>query len=144
MKPIAAIVQRPGPDLKALSGITHQTLGKSLLAELDGSPIKRTDAGKWLYCTTNEHLSYSVLVTASDRDMVDILAICGMPAMVHETQARGIVQCIITGTLEQWKTAIQYGKTNIDLIASLFSSIQDLLSAEGVWQANAPRLLEYK
>jgi hypothetical protein len=79
------------------------------------------------------HVSFSVLITADERDMQDILEYCsGMPFVITDTVARSVQVSVVTGTLAQWRSAVISGcqptveptvRMLFNRIVSLFESV---------------------
>jgi hypothetical protein len=46
------------------------------------------------------------IVAADERDFAEILEACSMPSILAETIERDILTAFISGTLDQWKTAV--------------------------------------
>lgn len=125
MTPSAVLIQQPAIDLTTLLGLTHKLLGYSLSAKVDQSRLDPCDAERFISClaalrdpdapagiTPNllTHVTYSALIAAEDRDLIDILeAGAGMPFVTAETIQRGIMVAVITGTLAQWRDAVKTG-----------------------------------
>ena len=125
MQPDAVLIQRPAVDFTTFLGLSHQMLGYSPARAADACPRELTDAERFLSClaalrdpgapvglTPNllAHVSFSVLVAADERDLLDILeAASGMSFVATETLARGVQASVITGTLGQWRDAVRSG-----------------------------------
>jgi hypothetical protein len=123
--PDALLIQTPAIDFGTFLGVGQQALGYSPAAAADASPLERSDAERFLTCLAAlrdrqasanlsphllAHVSFSVLVAADDRDMLDILQIsAGMPFVVTDTLVRGVQLSVITGTLAQWQNAVKSG-----------------------------------
>ena len=88
MQPDAVLIQEPAVDFTTFLGLSHQMLGYSPARAADASPRELTDAERFLSClaalrdpeapaglTANllAHVSFSVLVAADERDLLDIL-----------------------------------------------------------------------
>lgn len=85
------------------------------------------------------HVSFSVLTIANDVDMIDILEACsGMAFTYTETQVRGGLLAVITGTMQQWRDAIVTGSQHSQLaIRAGFDQLHDLFVQVGlgsVWK----------
>jgi len=118
----AVLITGPATDFSTLLSLTHHALGYNLASAADASPRKMTDAEKFLSClaafkeeaaeiTPNlfSHVSFSVLVIASQRDLLDILERAGMPFVSAETTVAEINVAVLTGTLAQWRDAVASG-----------------------------------
>ena len=84
------------------------------------------------------HVTFSVFIGADAEDMVDILERCpGMPAVVAETTIRGVQAAVITGTLAQWREAVNAGSSPkvAATVRHGFNRIHDQFCAQGlnVW-----------
>ena len=95
------------------------------------------------------------IIAADERDMAEILAVCGLPCVMVETVERGICTAFIAGTLSQWKTATLRGcvksvsretRHTYNLIYSEFNKIglAPLFEARKVERPDHTFLLEYK
>jgi hypothetical protein len=102
------------------------------------------------------HVSFSALVIADERDLLDILERCAaMPFVAAETTVRGVTAAVITGTLSQWRDAVAAGSVREaePPVRAGFNKVYGLFCREGlnVWGAYRTReapdhtlLLEYK
>lgn len=124
MTPSAVLIQQPAIDFTTLLGLSHKMLGYNLAGRADQSHI-RSDSEKFISClaalrdpnapagvTPNllTHVSFSALIAADERDLIDILeAAAGMPFVSAETTMRGVMVAIITGTMAQWRDAVKSG-----------------------------------
>jgi len=108
------------PDFSQLLAIAQQALGYSLAAAIDASPVQRTELERFVSCLAAmhdeppglkllSHATVSVLVAAEEGEMLSLLEQCELPFVVADTTKRGIQLAVITGTLEQWKAAIDRG-----------------------------------
>lgn len=125
MKSLAILVQQPAIDFTKFLSVSHEMFGYSPSAAADASHKQLSDSERFLSCLAAmqdknapvalpphllAHVSFSVLVAISDRDMIDILQYCStMPFTVADTIVRGIQAAVITGTLSQWKIAVLSG-----------------------------------
>lgn len=85
------------------------------------------------------HVSFSVLIAAEERDLMDIIqAASSMPLVVTETRARGIMAAVVTGTLAQWRDAVVAGATQDaeHNVRACFCQIKNLFESVGlsVWR----------
>ena len=116
------LIIAPAIDCATLLSLAHETLGYDIASAADASPRKLSDAEKFLVClaalkdesaeiTTNllSHVSFSVLVIASERDLLDILERAGMSFVRAETTAPDVNVTVLTGTLAQWRNAVAAG-----------------------------------
>ena len=116
------LIIAPAIDFTTLLGLAHDALGYDIASVADASPRELSDAEKFLVClaalkdesaeiTFNllSHISFSVLVIAEERDLLDILERTGMPFVRAETKARDMNVAVLTGTLAQWKNAVASG-----------------------------------
>jgi len=89
------------------------------------------------------HVSFSVLVAADERDMLEILQLANIPFVTAETLARGVLAAVITGTLGQWRDAVKSGSspTAEPAVRYCFNKIYGLFNAAGlnVWGDFRPR-----
>jgi len=121
----AVLIQRPSIDFTQFLGSSHEMFGKTLSAKVDASHRKLSDTERFLSCLATiqdddapvslpphllTHVSFSVLVAISEREMLDVLSCCaGMPFVVEDTVARGIQAAVITGSLADWRVAVLSG-----------------------------------
>jgi hypothetical protein len=142
MSTSAVLVQSPSVDFATLLGLCQQALGRSLCEKIDASPIKRSDTERYLASLAEMghgnvllHASYSVLIAADEREMLDILAVCGMPFVVSDTLMRGVQVAVVTGTLQQWRDAVKAGSTAAHGrgVREFFNHVMGFFDAS-VWQ----------
>jgi len=118
----AVLITGPAIDFATLLSLTHHALGYNIASAADASHRKMVDAEKFLSClaafkeelaeiTPNllSHVSFSVLVIASERDLLDILERAGMSFVRAETTAPDVNVTVLTGTLAQWRNAVAAG-----------------------------------
>ena len=119
MIPNALLIQTPSIDFDTFLGLSQQALGYSPSEEVDASPLEHSETERFVRCLASlrkqevtpnlmAHVSFSILVAADDRDMVDILSF-GMPYVLTNTVVRGTQLAVITGTLAQWRDAVVCG-----------------------------------
>jgi hypothetical protein len=123
----ALLINGPAIDFNTFLNVANKAIGYSPASKADASARKFSDAEKFLSClaslrdqsapagvTTNllSHLSYSVLVIADERDLIDVLeAAAGIPFVQAETTLRGVNIAVMHGTLAQWRDAVASGAT---------------------------------
>src|SRR3972149_6136218 len=150
----AVLITKPAIDFESLWRLTYEALGYNIAGAADASGRKMVDAEKFLMClaalkdesaeiiTANLlcHVSFSVLVIADKRDLLDILEMTsGMSFVCAETTAPDVDIVVLTGTLSQWKIAVASG-TNEDApptVRACYSKILFLFDRAGltsVWQ----------
>jgi hypothetical protein len=120
----AVLITQPAIDFNTFLGLTREMLGYSPASSVDACRLPLSDTERYLACLAGfkeegapvglsphllTHAAFSVLAVATERDLLDILEICGMPFVVNDTVARGIQAAIVTGTLAQWRTAVISG-----------------------------------
>lgn len=119
----AVLIFRPTIDFATLLNLTYQVLSRNIAGIADANHRKMADAEKFLSClaafkdqsakvTSNLlfHASFSVLLIADERDLLDILNMTlGMPFVRAETTTPGVNLAVLTGTLAQWKNAVAAG-----------------------------------
>jgi hypothetical protein len=146
----ATIIQYPGVDFDILLSLANQVLDYSPSEGVDKHRLVLSDAEKFLsilaalkrrgatpelYEHLLTHVSYSLLVLGLEVDMREVIELCsGMPYVLTDTKRRGIVVCIITGNLTQWRSAVVAGllEENEIGVRSIFNSIYDAFVQEGV------------
>ena len=127
MQPQVLLVTTPSVDFRAFLGACVQVLGYSPATAADASSRDLSEPEKFLSCLASlrdqqapvslppnllSHVSFSVLLVADERDLLDILERCaGMPFVTAETLARGVLATVITGTLAQSRNAVAAGSS---------------------------------
>ena len=124
MTPECVLIQRPDVDFDAFLGLSREALGYSPASGCDASARELTDAERFLSCLAAlrtekaevslapallNHVSFSAMIVADERDALDIFQAAGMPFVVVETVRRGILLAVMTGTLAQWRDAVMHG-----------------------------------
>ena len=123
----AVLITGPAIDFATLLSLAHDALGYNVASVADASHRKMVDAEKYLFClaafkeedgelTPNllAHVSFSVLVIADERDLLDILEqTSGMSFVRAETTAQNVNLAVLTGTLGQWRDAVASGTNEI-------------------------------
>jgi len=153
MNPEVILINRPAIDFGAFLPVSRKVLGYGLSASSDQSHFDLTDVERFLSCLAAmrdpkaaaglppklfTHVSFSVLVIADERDLLDALECCaGMPFVVADTLARSVQVAVISGTLAQWRDAVKSG-ASLDVEPSVrlcFNKIHKLFRADGlnVW-----------
>ena len=152
MNPEAVLIHRPYIDFGVFIGVTHKVLGYNLASAADAIQRRVSDAERFLTCLASlrdpqatvglppkllAHVSFSVLIVADDRDLIDILECAAMPFAVADTLARGVQVAVVTGTLNQWRDAVTSGSspdTEVT-VRSCFNKVYSLFCNEGlnVW-----------
>lgn len=123
MKPSVAIIWEPAFDFATLIGVAQQALGYSPGAKADQVKREMPDAERFVSIlsafhdpqapaglTPNllSHLSFSFLIVADERDLIEIVeASPGMALASAETVSRGVMLAVLTGTLAQWRDAVK-------------------------------------
>ena len=143
-----ALIVGPAIDFTTLLSLAHEALGYDIAGVADTSPRKLSDAEKFLIClaglkdesaevTSNllSHVSFSVLVIAEERDLLDILErTSGMAYVRAETKARDVNVAVLSGTLAQWRNAVASGtdETTSVTVRTCFSKILLLFDSIGL------------
>ncbi len=125
MQADAVLIQQPAIDFTTFLGLSHQMFGVSPATAADASHKQLSDSERFLSCLAAlkdtkapvslpphllTHVSFSVLLAANERDMLDVLEYCaGMPFVAADTLARGVQAAVVTGTLAQWRDAVISG-----------------------------------
>jgi hypothetical protein len=144
MRVDACLVAQPLVDFKVFLGLTHEALGYSPASASDAARRKMVDAERFISClqsfTTPEvtpslpvnllgHITFSILVAADDRDMLDIIQVAaGMPFVKAETKARGIQIVVLTGTMTQWREAVIAGTQRGGSIQACYCKIMHIFN----------------
>lgn len=141
MQALAILIQQPAIEFSQFLAASHEMFGYSLSAASDASHKQLSESERFLSCLAamkNQkvpagfsphlltHVSFSVLVATSERDIIDALEYCSsMPFVVADTVIRGIQAAIITGTLSQWRVAVLSGcsKNTEPSVRFLFNKI---------------------
>jgi len=119
----AVLISGPAIDFPTLLSLTYQALGYNIASVADASHRKMVDAEKILSCLASfgkqhgeitpnllGHVSFSVLVIADQRDLLDILErTSGMSFVRAETTVPNVNLAVLTGTLGQWHDAVSSG-----------------------------------
>jgi len=150
MKPEAIIIHRPSIDFSVFLGVALKVLGHSLASAADASTKQLTDADRFLSCLATmrnsnvpvglnpkllPHVTYSILIVASEPDILDIMECSGgMPFVTAETVARGAMMAVMTGTLAEWKAAVLAGSTSEmeSTVRLAYNTIHGLFRSEGL------------
>jgi len=153
MMPSVVLISVPSIDFRTFIGLSHKVLGRSPAASSDACRRELSDAERFLSCLAAlrderapaglsprllSHVSFSALVGADERDMLDILQCCaGCPFVVVETVVRGVQAAVVTGTLSQWRDAVVSGcsKGIESSVRHCFNKLHGLFIAAGlnVW-----------
>jgi hypothetical protein len=144
----AVLITAPTIDFATLLGLTHQALGYNIAGVADASHRKMVDAEKFLSClaafkqefgeiTPNllSHVSFSVLVIADERDLLDILErTSGMSFVRAETTVPNVNVAVVTGTLGQWRDAVTSGTREVTppTVRTCYSKILLLFDRAGL------------
>jgi len=147
MTPDALLIQQPSVDFPTFLGRATQALNYSPSSSADSSGKQLHDTEKFLSCLAAmkdqeasvglsphllTHVTFSMLITADDRDMLDILEYCsGMPFVISDTCVRGVQLAVVTGNLSQWRVATISGcqLTVEATVRILFNSIVALFES---------------
>ena len=144
----AVLISGPAIDFSTLLSLTHDAMGYSIAGVADASHRKMVDAEKFLSClaafkeeygeiTPNllAHVSFSILVIAAERDLLDILErTSGMSFVRAETTAPNVNVAVLTGTLAQWRDAVAAGTTEAapSIVRTCYSKILLLFDRAGL------------
>ncbi len=125
MTPEVALIQQPAIDFGALLTIASQALGYSPAAAGDASPRNLSPVERYLAALAAmhdegasvepqpgllDHVSYGVLLAATQADTLDLFACtAGMAHQFAETVRPDVLLSIISGTLGQWRSAMLCG-----------------------------------
>lgn len=138
-------------NFAAFLGIANDALGYSPARKADACGRKLNDTERFLVCLEalidpdkpaqrvgmcDNHASFSVLIAADERDLLEILSIAsGMHFVTTETQVRGVSLVIVTGTLAQWRTAVINGSRVRGECQACYCKIHQLFEQIGlnVW-----------
>ena len=92
-----------GPDAQKLEEMAHSLSCLTAFKDRDATPGVKESKGIY------ELFSIGCLIIADERDMQDILEVAGLPFIFTETTVRGIQAAVVSGTLQEWRTAILKG-----------------------------------
>lgn len=155
MNPSVALINQPAIDFQTFLGAAHQMFGYSPATASDNVRREQSDAERFLSSLAAmrdknasvglppnllSHVSFSVFIVCDDRDLIDILnAASGMPSVSAETQARGVIATVISGTLAQWRDAVKSGASpEVERnVRSCFCKIMAMFSRvglDGIWK----------
>ena len=147
MQADAVLIQTPSIDFTTFLGLSHKMFGSSPASAADASRRQLSDSERFLSCLAAlkddsapvslpphllTHVSFSVLLAANERDMLDVLEYCGaMPFVAADTVARGIQAAVVTGTLAQWRDAVISGcQSSVEpTVRALFDKILAVFEA---------------
>lgn len=146
MIPNAALITKPAINFETFLGLSEQALGYSPSRAVDSSPINHSDIEKYLSCLATlcgeqiilpnlmTHVSFSIIVLADDRDMLDILRLANMSFVVADTRVRGVQLAVISGTLQQWKDAVKSGSSRgVEFnVRTLFNRVMSAFQDVGI------------
>ncbi len=124
MTPTGIIVQQTVLNTQTFLAACVELLGYSPAKAADSQNLK--DVAHDLSCLSSfrgrdakagvknakeiyELITVGVLVVADERDMPEILEVCGLPFALTETKVRGIQAAFISGTLTNWRNSILRG-----------------------------------
>jgi len=151
MRVDAVLIQQPAIDFNTFLGLTHEALGYSPAGPSDACHRQLSDAERFISCLAAlrdqkavpdlspsllTHVSFSVLIAADDRDVIEIVqAAAGMPFVRAETLARGMELVVITGTLAQWRDAVITGTKGEGAVQACYCKVLTLFEQVGlnVW-----------
>jgi len=159
MMPDAVLIQVPSIDFRTFIGLSHKVLGRSPAAPSDACRRELSDAERFLSCLAAlrdehapvglsphllTHVSFSAFIGADERDMLEILQLCGgLPFVAVETTVRGVQAAVVTGMLCQWRDAVisGCGKGVPTAVRHCFNKLHGLFVAAGlnVWHDFTPR-----
>jgi len=145
----ATLITSPAIDFATFVGLAHEALGYNIASAADTSYRKLSDAEKFLFClaalkeedgeiTRNllSHVSFSVLIIADERDLLDILleGTSGISFVRGETMVAGVNVAVLTGTLAQWHDAIAAGTCEVTppAVRACYSKILLLFDRAGL------------
>lgn len=144
----AVLITNPAIDFTTFLGLAYEALGYNIAGAADASHRQLADAEKFLFClaelkgedgavTCNllSHVSFSVLIVADERDLLDILERASSISFVRaDTTAPGVNVAVLTGTLAQWRNAIAAGTSGIapPSVRTCFSKILLLFDRAGL------------
>jgi hypothetical protein len=156
MTPSVVLVQTPTIDFDTFLTVAQQALGRNVADAVDSSPVKRSEAERFLSCLAAMkdkrakpgaaqsllgHVSFSVMVAADSEEMLLILEAAGMEFVVVETVVRDVQLAVITGTLAEWRDAVRYADRSV---RTTFNRIANLFAAVGMDVWKECKLLESK
>jgi hypothetical protein len=150
---LAVLIQQPNVDFSTFLATAHEMFGYSPSAASDAINKQLSDSERFLSCLSAmkdqnaivglpphllAHVSFSVLLAANERDILDVLEYCSTMAFTTaETVARGVDAAVITGTLSQWKDAVVAGcSPQVEAsVRVLFNKILSLFESQNlsVW-----------
>jgi hypothetical protein len=155
MKPAVSLIQQPAIDFASFLGVALHALGYSPGAKADQVRREMSDAERFIACLSAlhdqdapaglapnllSHVSFSVLIAAYERDLVDIMsAASGMAIVTADTQVTSVMLAVMTGTLAQWRDAVKTGSSQSAQFSVrwCFCDIMHLFEGQGlgsVWK----------
>jgi len=148
MKPAVALILTPRLHLDRLLPITRQLLGYNLAQSADTTPIPLKDMVHQLACLAAFRnakaapvlskdclslLSVGFIIAAEEEDMILIAeAAKGLDFIVTETQQRGVLAAILSGSLNNWRAAIECGAKVSGNVQHCYALIRSQLEHEGL------------
>lgn len=161
MKPSVAMIWEPSIDFSTLLGVAQQALGYSPGAKADQVRRDMPDGERFISIlsafhdaaapaglTPNllSHVSYSVLIVADERDLIDIAEACaGISMVCADTVSRGLMIAVLTGTLAKWRDAVKTGSVASAQynVRAAFNDILRLFDGRGlsVWKDQVSKSL---
>ena len=119
----AALVSFTSVNLKKFLPLGRQAFGRNLAEQADSSgyepPLHHMlciaalkDKGKQNIASLAPYMGLfhaGFVFAVDERDAAEIISICGMPAVLSESQARGISVIYVAGLLTQWQEAVLKG-----------------------------------
>lgn len=147
----AVLITRPAVDFSTLLSISSDALGYSVADACDASrrelssaerllsmlsAMKDRRAAAGLTPSLLNQVSFSVLIAASEFDMLEVLeCAAGMPFVTTETIVRGIQLTVVHGTLAQWRDAVVTGTRRAGEVQRLYCRILSQFESENlnVW-----------
>lgn len=149
----AFLIQQPSVHFGTFLALCHKALGYSPASKSDSSGRNMADAERFLSCLESmrfqnaapglyphllNHVSFSIVLIADDRDMIDILEMAsGMAFVRAETQHRGVDMVVVTGSLAQWRDAAMSGTQAGGIVQAAYCKVVNLFIQAGlnVWQS---------
>jgi hypothetical protein len=134
----AVLITQPSVDFRKFLGVAQEALGYSLASQSDSVRRDQHDAERFLSCLAAmhdpkapaglspdllNHVSFSVLIAADERDMFRILEVAGMQFTQADTVRRGTKLAVVSGTLAQWRDAVVVGTRDEAVVQAVFCKI---------------------
>lgn len=141
----AQLVEHSSPLFDNLMRWTHQALGASIARVADERKLKGVE--KYASCLSElgadpyRHIHLSFQIVCEDVDVLAILQAAGLPFIARDTIRRGIIYALISGTVAQWRDAVNAGLKK-ESTSEIYLKIKGQIQAVGLdpWKPAQSRI----